>query len=1033
MKKKIIKLWGVGMILVLMASLLVVGATPAAADSLAWTNVLTLPSALTGQIAPAATNINTANLVVAPNGDLFAIDTVAGNVVHKSTDGGTTWVPSAPIAGAVVDLAASPSYTTDNTVVALGGGPPAQVYISVNGGATFAALGATLTAGETGASIAISPNYVYPTGEIMVGTQAAGAATYGDVYIWGRLGVLTWTPMLLGEDVTSVAYSPNYLIDATRLAVGSTVANGTVLHTLVSSDATFDLTLPVAVTGGVVASAAIAGTGDANGIVTSDIALPSDFNASVAFSRTCYVATNSAFATDDIFRVTVGSVAPAVGINVAGTTALTDFAMTSIVHVGTYAAGKIYAGALATTLVYQTSNPTVPAGFATWTWCLAAPSGVGTTYVALAADFATSNKMYAGTTGANSALSVSNDGGVYFHQTGMIATNINAITDYVAASPTEIYMVTADTALANVESLWKSVNGGVTWYRIMSLATAANNGQIRLSESYATDNTLAFINVGNATFQISMDGGSTWTPRTVPTAGFTVADMIIKDAYTYYVGNAAVANVQATTNGGWTWQIGPTALTGGAAVNEMAYDAATGHILVGDTVGGVYLSTNANLTYLAQGVIGGPTIVAFDANYATNNIIYAADTTPGTAGVQRYNTTTPLIPWAVIDGGATAIPADIVCAPDGALYATDATPSTIAPAVIVGGMQRCLNPTAPVFPGSPAFEMVSGGDGLAATSQLGKMTLTEGSNIIYALNDFGGTGVATMVSTYTDILTMAVPTILSPAEGDIVLAAAAAVSISPVANNPGGTYQVQWSTRSDYLGAVGNIIAIPGIINAINLNVVGNTVPAGATIYIRVQTTGPVFGPWSDTVSFETQLTAGAINAPAILSPIAGGTGPGGYNAELNPTFNWGVIGGATNYEFQLAMDASFDDPIVDLTGADALGNVLVYKLDTMTLEYGTTYYWRVRAISATSETAWSAAVGFTTMAEPAETEPPVTITDPPDVIITIPPAEPAPTITLEPTPIEETPAGYIWAIIIIGAVLVIAVIVLIVRTRRSV
>ena len=214
---------------------------------------------------------------------------------------------------------------------------------------------------------------------------------------------------------------------------------------------------------------------------------------------------------------------------------------------------------------------------------------------------------------------------------------------------------------------------------------------------------------------------------------------------------------------------------------------------------------------------------------------------------------------------------------------------------------------------------------------------------------------------------------------------------------------------------------------------IDDPLPAGMTIYLRVQATGTVFGPWSDVITFETQLTAGAINAPAINSPVVGGTGPGGYDASINPTFTWGVIGGATNYEFQLAMDASFDSPIVDMSGADALGNVLVYKLDTMTLDYGTTYYWRVRAISATSETAWSAAVGFTTMAEPVETEPPVTVTDAPDVIITIPPADPAPTITLEPTPIEETPAGYIWAIIIIGAVLVIAVIVLIVRTRRSV
>jgi hypothetical protein len=317
--------------------------------------------------------------------------------------------------------------------------------------------------------------------------------------------------------------------------------------------------------------------------------------------------------------------------------------------------------------------------------------------------------------------------------------------------------------------------------------------------------------------------------------------------------------------------------------------------------------------------------------------------------------------------------------------------------------------------------MVSTVDGLAAGSVLGSVSLVSGSNVLYVINGVN-------ISTYTDILTMASPAIASPAEGDIVLAGAAVVAITPVENNPLGTYSVQWNTRSDFLGT-GAVVAIPAVINSVNLNTGATAVPAGATIYIRVRATGPVFGPWSDTVSFETQLTQGAINAPAILSPVAGGTGPGGYDAELNPTFNWGVIGGATNYKFQLAMDASFDDPIVDET----LGNVLVYKLDSMTLDYGTTYYWRVMAISATSETEWSAAVGFTTMAEPVETQEPVTVTDAPDIVITIPPASSVPAITLEPTPVEETPAGYIWAIIIIGAVLVIAVIVLIVRTRRSV
>jgi hypothetical protein len=323
------------------------------------------------------------------------------------------------------------------------------------------------------------------------------------------------------------------------------------------------------------------------------------------------------------------------------------------------------------------------------------------------------------------------------------------------------------------------------------------------------------------------------------------------------------------------------------------------------------------------------------------------------------------------------------------------------------------------------------------------MSLVEGSNIIFAADP-----ALAAIYTFTDTLSQAIPVITSPSEGDIVLAGAAAVSITPITGNTFGAYVAQWNTRADYLGT-GNTVGIPGVLNTVNLGtaagvgpdwIPGNAddtaaipIPTGTTIYLRVRATATLFGPWSDTVSFETQLTTGAINAPAILSPVRNGTGPGGYDALLNPTFNWGPIGGATNYEFQLAMDASFADPIIDYTGDDALGNILVYQLTTMTLDYGTTYYWRVKGVSATSETEWSAAIGFTTMYEPVETEPPVTVTDAPDITITMPDQPTPTTVTFEPAPIEETAQGYIWAIIIIGAVLVIAVIVLIVRTRRSV
>ena len=54
----------------------------------------------------------------------------------------------------------------------------------------------------------------------------------------------------------------------------------------------------------------------------------------------------------------------------------------------------------------------------------------------------------------------------------------------------------------------------------------------------------------------------------------------------------------------------------------------------------------------------------------------------------------------------------------------------------------------------------------------------------------------------------------------------------------------------------------------------------------------------------------------------------------------------------------------------------------------------------------------------------------PAPVVVEEAPAQPAPEVTVT-LPVAETPA-YVWAIIAIGAVLVIALIILIVMTRRQ-
>jgi hypothetical protein len=172
----------------------------------------------------------------------------------------------------------------------------------------------------------------------------------------------------------------------------------------------------------------------------------------------------------------------------------------------------------------------------------------------------------------------------------------------------------------------------------------------------------------------------------------------------------------------------------------------------------------------------------------------------------------------------------------------------------------------------------------------------------------------------------------------------------------------------------------------------------------------------------------------------------GSQNVQVGPTpFDWDDVIGATSYEFQIAAANGIPagTATVSLTqSAHSISN----------LAYDTFYTWRVRAMSGTVAGEWVTSVFSTAKAAvtptvtttsiviPTQTPAPVptinlpqptVIVNPAPITITIPPGTtlPTPTIVL---PEAETPV-YIWIIVAVGALLTIAVIVLIVRTRRVV
>jgi len=166
-------------------------------------------------------------------------------------------------------------------------------------------------------------------------------------------------------------------------------------------------------------------------------------------------------------------------------------------------------------------------------------------------------------------------------------------------------------------------------------------------------------------------------------------------------------------------------------------------------------------------------------------------------------------------------------------------------------------------------------------------------------------------------------------------------------------------------------------------------------------------------------------------SPTVTITSPdiGAYDIPIDPMFTWDVVPTALRYELTLSEDPTF--AIIEWSyNVDAN----FYKA-TDSLRYSTTYYWRVRALTGepyqvgpswvTPSGPWSTGI-FTTEAEPVEAaeEGPTEITvETPTVTVT--PGD----VNVDVVPV--VPDYLLWTIVGIGAVLIIALIVLIVRTRR--
>jgi hypothetical protein len=521
---------------------------------------------------------------------------------------------------------------------------------------------------------------------------------------------------------------------------------------------------------------------------------------------------------------------------------------------------------------------------------------------------------------------------------------------------------------------------------------------------------------GNSAIWKSTDNGDTFTHREAP---FPIDTWTVVNDDSLFLGSYDGSNglVYGTINSGFFYS--PRAVAGSQPLKSMALSPDYEQdktLLVGNTNGWVYISQDDGSSfkplppYTASPPLTGNITVAFDLKFSSNKVVYAASDSKVTTGnkerLYRFIVGQSSA-WESIDSTLPigSILSQLAASTDGTLYAINSQQTDVAGQE--GGMERSLNPT---YPLSPTFETVT--RGLTDGATLNGLWL-RGSQL-WSIDT-----THTVLMTYIDSLVRPV-TLTSPPE------AASGVGIENINlewERLKGATEYQWQLDYDT-----DFSTVP-------TGFEGNTEKGSArlptlematTYYWRVRATEPVLSPWSVKWSFSTS-TVSTMIAPELYSPKAGAN-----SVPIKPVFQWSVVDGADSYELLVSTDASFSNLIIVKSANSAL-TATTWQSD-ISLDYSTTYYWKVRANSASNHSAWSTVgIFITTGPPPSETSPPpespATASAQQSMPISPPPSPPPPPTTQSAIPD--------WVIYLVGTLLLsvvlllTTVLVLVIRTKR--
>ncbi|MCL2615247.1 MAG: hypothetical protein FWD30_00385 [Dehalococcoidia bacterium] len=694
--------------------------------------------------------------------------------------------------------------------------------------------------------------------------------------------------------------------------------------------------------------------------------------------------------------------------------------------------------------------------------------------------------------GYNGGFSV----GEPYIQRSLINDEINFILDLAIAAKGDIFVITTDAssytlAATNHASMWRRMAAaGGAWERV-SVITATGTDvvydRLVLSPAYGTDNTIYRFKLGGSSssaVQRSTTNASTGSFNTVSVSTITFAsvDAVLplsnnRVVVAGLIGNSSASSI-VTYNYGTSWTApARTNLTSGR-ITDLAYALNTNGTTVNTVFAvGVIASPNTVFAYKStdSGVVWTPFATTMTSGFFSGGTMYDAVITPaadyldsgnvfvgvnssqsalGTgAGIYRYTDKPGAMTWtkASSPGYLTNWVRDIVAAPgngniyegSGMIYAIGAETYRVRGAV---NGAEAISPNAPTLLGRAAGRY----------SRLLAVPATSGNVVLYAT-------IGNEIWTYTDTLGR---------NGDGVNVTGVATDSSSGTSKSSAV--ISWSLM-DY--ATGYTVKISTVkqTNLYTNNTTGGAVVrtfttdgntnyvavdellADTTYYVSVWANSPVssfmFNTAKDTIDatiFDFDTDAGPVIHIYDLTPAAGVAIP-----YLRPQFAWKDPSTAARkvgrtYTVQVSTSYDFSTGVTTQVVNAIPSNLEMSYTWPTSLTDGNYYYWRVGVNGASGvPSEWEGGYNFRIQLPIPPFTQTQTVLPQPTITLYIPPAQnivftnvPPPNVTADiqfndqnitvTMPVQSTPV-YIWVIVGVGALLTLAVVILIIRTRRVV